>query len=918
MQREKASRKPNLRALNLHFSHIHDAHNVLWSALLPLTPFRALTPEDIATADPALALWETSSDSISILSYDNGKPPEFSGAPGRANTNLLLAESMLRFCDYGAGLPDIAGTEETAALRQRFVRLRRHIERALLAEARSDERLDRQDRSDAQCDLDLVRDWATEIQDELLNPGQRTEHWTYESLPWTLGYLTAWDDIEFSVLTNSGITSVMRDIVYAPTIPVVSYTQPIRNWAASLLRRWALRPEAEALNPTEKARLGLEALPETPQLPEQNYTVPNILYRTGDIARDFQELREALTEAGDDHSRIFRALDKMDGWEAEALSSQGFRDALLQLQMTLRHPAAEVGDRMYASIRKFTIPTHIERRVTGFSHHTPPARGPPFGLTFRDKNALPGAIPSLGSYGGAPSDKRTWEDVSVEAHATDPINVLFGACISAANARHRHPLAPLTGFSIASTPEPFCTASWVGKTGAEAQELQSRLWEVRIGRFVQGQVSDLQLTAGNVLYYNRSNFSRVSVPELSMKQPGQRTLPPACEAPAHWIRPAAPPGGEALWQCLPSLSFVGNGDDFYPGATTPAAIASHVYVPRTFDHARLGIYPHAAYRREPTKDSTPMKFEPPLSAAQALALLGRAIQYEVPAVPPPDAPPKKKRRKGPPPVYWGVVWGVDVVGPAGPVLRIFTGGDYQETSATLKVGAPCAVPAEPIDTTCAFTPKWVGALVLDDDLPEEMAPPPPPINNEMDPDRLLRILALAAESPHFEVGIDGDCVVLAGEIALHGIDADAVEKIPNCRTGIWQGGRDDPDTERFAIWVRWLRAGSIDLRQPPEAFVAAREDEPPLEWSLYTSLSVDGGCVSLLARGVTAPEAVCALTGTEEEDVEGFVECVVLHGAEEGTFHIPGGVSTYTGGDGAFEVYTARAEGQVVGIKIVG
>jgi hypothetical protein len=66
-------------------------------------------------------------------------------------TNLLLAESMLRFCDYGAGFPDnIVGTDQTEALRQRFVKLRRHIERALLREARMDEALKQEGRSNIQ------------------------------------------------------------------------------------------------------------------------------------------------------------------------------------------------------------------------------------------------------------------------------------------------------------------------------------------------------------------------------------------------------------------------------------------------------------------------------------------------------------------------------------------------------------------------------------------------------------------------------------------------------------------------------------------------------------------------------------------------------------------------------------------------
>ncbi|KAJ6525666.1 hypothetical protein B0H19DRAFT_1276023 [Mycena capillaripes] len=920
MQNKKSLRKADSFAPFLHFSPLHEAHTQLWTALLPLKPFRrCLTPADIANAHPALTVWETASDSITILAYDNA------GA-NRPSTNLLLVDAMLRFCEYGAGIPDISGTDETELLRQRFVRLKRHIEKALLAEARSDERLNRQGRSDTQCDLDLVRDWAVEIRAELLNPGQRTEHWTHDALPWILGYLTTWDDIEFSILNESGITLVMRDIIHAPTIPVVSCLQPIRNWAASLLNHWKSRPEAEALHPSEKTRLGLDInLPSDTAAPSTDtHSTPKILYRVGEIAVDFQELHDALAEkTSTNHSRIFRALDKLEAWKAEAdpLSAQCIRDSLSRLQITpgLRHPAKQVDDRVYSVMAKFSIHGHLERRVTSFSYYYPPDRDPAFQLTFRDKNVLPGAISSMIGFGREAPDHRTWEDVVVVTKKTDPINVLFVKFISVANHQHRHPLAPLANFSIASSPEPFY--SYAGKTPQEIQEISKRLWEVSPGRFVQGQVKDLPLSEENLAYYNRSYFSRTYISDLTLKQPQDRTLPPSCVAPEHWIHPSMPPGGEAVWRCLPSLAFVGNGHDLYPGATSPPFIASHVYVPRSFE--RLGVYPHAAYRQEVTKDCTPVKLEPPLTAKQARALLGKAIQYEVPVVPLPplplDARPKKKRREDPPGIYWGVVWGVDDSDPAQLALMIFTGGAHQEASAMLTVGKPCAVPTNRIDTVLPFTPKWVGALALVDDLPqeiEEVAQSPAPEVAEHD--RLASILEVAAKSPQFEVGIGGDCVILVGEIALHGIESNSIEKIEDCKPGIWQGGREMGN--RFTIWVCWVREGSIDLTQPVENFVAEPEDSvEALVWTQTTTVSVDGGSMALLARGLTSPEAMLALTGNDDGDVESFVECIVLHGAEEDSFHIPGGVSSYTGGDGGFEVYTASdSDGKVVGVKIVG
>ncbi|KAJ7272003.1 hypothetical protein B0H12DRAFT_674319 [Mycena haematopus] len=432
----------------------------------------------------------------------------------------------------------------------------------------------------------------------------------------------------------------------------------------------------------------------------------------------------------DYHTRIFRALDKLEAWKAEVepLSAQSIRNALSQLQVSpvLRHPAKEVGDRIYSVIAEFTDPNaHVGRRVTSFSYRSPP--GPTFHLTFRDKNSLPGAIQGKGAFGRELPDDRIWSDITVETTATEPIDVLFNKFISAANLQNRHPLAPLTNFRFASTPDPF--RSYAGKTNEEIQDLNRRLWEVSPGRFVQGRVQDLAVTKDQLAYHNRSRFNHLAVSNLAMKQPQERTLPPSCVPPAHWIRPSAPLGGEAVWECLPSLAFVGNGHDLYPGATTPPLIASHVYVPRSFE--RLGIYPHAAYHQEVTKDCTPVKLEPPLTTSQARALLGRAIQHEVPVVPLPPLPegarPKKKRREDPAPIFWGVVWGVNDEDEAALELRIFTGGQqHTEASATLTVGEPCAVPTNRIDTALPFTPKWVGALALVDkpEIPEEVVQPP--------------------------------------------------------------------------------------------------------------------------------------------------------------------------------------------------
>ncbi|KAJ7286071.1 hypothetical protein C8J57DRAFT_1663771 [Mycena rebaudengoi] len=756
--------------------------------------FVPLHRPDIVEADPALTLWETS-DSISITAYDNGAHQQPDGSPGRHSTNLLLAESMLRFCDYGAGLPDnIVGTDQTEALRQRFVKLRRHIERALLREARMDEALKQEGRSNIQWDViwNLVRDWAKQIQAELLESGQRTEHWSCDTLPWILGHLNAWDDIEFSILTESGIISTVGGIISAPTIPIISYMPPIRRLAAELLRRWVLLPETAILDATEKTRLGL-AMPviETPQPANESHSMPRLLYHLNDAL--------AILNSLHDLQRIF----------VYPISSPPLP-------------------------RK--APTHIGRTVTGYSYYPVVRSDPTLELTFRDRKALPSSFAPMFQPPPAVSDERIWTDVRVKSSLAEPVDVLFKQFVSTANAQHRHPLAPLHSFSIAATSDPFC--SHPDKSPMGLLELQKQLWEISPGRFLQGRL---------------------------------------------------------LSGMAPSSSL---------GSTSPPVIASHIYVPRSFE--RLGIYPHAAYRKEVSKDTTPVKLEPPITAEQANALLGRAIQYEVPLVPIPPLPPtvraKKKRRENPPPVYWGVVWGVDTTGARGAVLKIFTGGQYYEACGTLTVGEPCAVPTSPVDTDLPFTPKWVGLVSLVD-ASEETArcgggkspgsTGPRPLVRDPGPRR--RVV------PQFEVGVDGDCVILAGEIALHG--------------GSGKAGAPPADAaeDPFDIWVRWVREGTIDLAQPVEAFACEREAETDVAWTVVGGVSADGGSMALLARGLTTPEAVFALTGNDEMDVDSFVECIVLHGQEEDSFYIPAGVSSYTGGDGGFDVLTASdAEGRVV------
>jgi hypothetical protein len=72
MQNKKAQRKADSFALHRNFRPLHDAHTLLRKALLPLSPFRALTPGDITDADPALTVWEEATDAISVLAFDNG------------------------------------------------------------------------------------------------------------------------------------------------------------------------------------------------------------------------------------------------------------------------------------------------------------------------------------------------------------------------------------------------------------------------------------------------------------------------------------------------------------------------------------------------------------------------------------------------------------------------------------------------------------------------------------------------------------------------------------------------------------------------------------------------------------------------------------------------------------------------------
>jgi hypothetical protein len=511
----------------------------------------------------------------------------------------------------------------------------------------------------------------------------------------------------------------------------------------------------------------------------------------------------------------------------------------------------------------------------------------------------------------------TWADVVVESHPETPLQRVFDRFISVANEKNRHPAVPYSGFRFA-----------VADAALNSHEPSRNVWETNSTHFAQGRVADLGLDGATpVVYYLHANYQDnqpISLPDVHL-----RKLSEACRIPPNnWVTPHAPSqedGSADAWNEIPTLAFIGNGTDVWPYMSYPPVIAARVYTLPLSANAVLGLQvfekPLQQHIATP-RGCVLAKLQPPLTEAQARALLGRTIQYEDPRAlnplgmpgQPYVEPPKKKRRVVDgvdwTRVYTGVVWGFD---PERMELKIFGGWKLGETCRTLMVGEPQELVPTPWlfpEERVAFAPRWLGKVALPVPEPPPSVPEPEqPPSQEHQPSRLAQIQQLAPIQ--FEVGIGGDQTLLVGEISVHGADALQITIVDNCKPGIWASGwKRSEENPAVLCWVHWIREGSIDLAQPVSAFANGRGPLPQLPrdlgWMAAGSVGVDGGSVAIMARGIARPESQVALTGEGAEDEDDFLRDLALIGWEDDLGHVPGGVSVITGGDGNFEVEMAH------------
>ncbi len=383
-----------------------------------------------------------------------------------------------------------------------------------------------------------------------------------------------------------------------------------------------------------------------------------------------------------------------------------------------------------------------------------------------------------------------------------------------------------------------------------------------------------------------------------------------------------------------TLQLMGDGAELTAYSTYPPLIAKTVFIPADFSAIsskgimlkRLRVFP----------EHLGTKFTVPLTIAQARSLLGRTVYYqcadnETQPIRRSKAAAKRARVQAEDPIYVAYVWGLD---PDAKLLKTMehANEDSGELCRTFQFddsGAPLPAGIETASLRDGYPPlrkvarfDWVGLV--------ELRLPAGPTKDEIAAEEELarkrkRFAAILAAAPRlFEVGINGDCAFVVGELNLHPPGTTGTVTLENCKAGIWESGyaeRDSADDGEFLIWVRWVQAGTIDLNAPASEFVPSESrDHRPLEdnriWEDKGRISVDGGIAGILARGILAHSSMVSLTGESDAGMqEAYTDMLILSGSENGRYHIPGGISAYTGGDGSFSVQCPRMIRRCSGVE---
>ncbi|KAI0350485.1 hypothetical protein OH77DRAFT_1514367 [Trametes cingulata] len=538
--------------------------------------------------------------------------------------------------------------------------------------------------------------------------------------------------------------------------------------------------------------------------------------------------------------------------------------------------------------------------------------------------------------------KEIWPPESVEAAPSEPFDRVAQRFRVQANKKHRHPFLPSMHFDVVLKSGP-ATFESLG-----ARELGNVLRDLANENFVPYVRNDEE---------NNSEYLNSPARHFPL---WERTLPPWCVTPDHWIEPVPPPGfvehcdtppalKEQYYKKIPTLNVYGSGRRIVPSAKKPDIISRALFVPvQDYGPTTTSIVAldHEADLVPRGEHLVPGKIT--LDAARAL--LGRVVQSSTEPRPDPDAPPAGKRRKVNKFVAQrlGFAWGLETGAEGEPswlhcILHGLTpseeyvldltgqGRDYDDWRSPIALRT----------IGCA----WVGATVLPADVKamkgeagsgaatgSSDTPAGPMSGMETGHQGLsldewfkktkkwIRVLNQKRKAPVVEVGPDGTFV--GGDLEQSkGEDDEFEAEIAGAKPGIWlmsiepiepeDGGEDDAmGAEARLIRFSWVSDGTVNYDAlPSRNSVRPAAARPDANWEEVGSFSVDSGTVCLFSK--YALDALLA-TGT---DRQAMLESLIDE--DEGTkVFVPGGVVT-TGNDGGYEVEGRRdAEGNIIELRL--
>ncbi|KAI0364304.1 hypothetical protein BV20DRAFT_870677 [Pilatotrama ljubarskyi] len=540
------------------------------------------------------------------------------------------------------------------------------------------------------------------------------------------------------------------------------------------------------------------------------------------------------------------------------------------------------------------------------------------------------------------SVKELWPPETVEAAPSETFERVAQRFRVQANKKHRHPFLPCMHFDA------------VLKTGSTA-------FESLDGRELAQVLDDL--AEENIVPYVRNdedNNSEYLISPARHFSLWERTLPPWCVTPDHWIEPIPPPGfvehpeapptlKEQYYKKVPTLNVYGSGRYIVPSAKKPDIISRALFVPvQDYGPNTTSIVAldHEADLVPRGEHLVPGKIT--LDAARAL--LGRVVQSSTEPRPDSDAPPAGKRRK----VNkfaaqsLGFAWGLETtpegepswlhcisysLNPSGEYVLDLTGQgrDYDDWRSPIALRT----------IRCA----WVGTAVLPADVKvmgggaesgstTTSGPPAGSTSSVGTGHRGLtfkqwskktknwiRALNQKRKAPVVEVGPDGTFV--GGDLGMaKGEDDEFEAKITGAKRGVWlmsvesveqgdDGGEDDTmGDDAKLIRFTWVSDGAVNYDSlPSRNSISAEAAGPDANWEVVGSFSVDSGTICLFSKH--ALDALLA-TGT---DREAMLETLIDD--DEGTkIFVPGGV-VITGNDGGYEVEGRKdGEGRIVELRL--